>query len=252
MNESTVTQLLEKLGLTEYEAKSLNALFKLSESEAPEISRLSQVPKTRVYDVLDKLVAKGLAIEIKGRPKKYRVVETDKAFEILLEEKKKEVKELEKKTADLKKLIPAISAGGTEKERILKVKERNDFIKILNQELGNAKKSVIGFTETEAPNALKKTLKGIAEKSLEVKLISAIKDKQLIEEYAEKGIKLRDHDHGLHAYIIDDSKVVMGLSDFKQNKPEYHFAIWQENPAMINALKTYFQSVWDKTKSPEE
>ena len=77
MNSQTYL-LLEKLGLTEYEAKTLGTLFNLREAEAPQISRTAQVPKTRVYDVLEKLIQRRLIIEIKGRPKLYRAVEPQK------------------------------------------------------------------------------------------------------------------------------------------------------------------------------
>ena len=68
--KTNIHELLKQLGLTEYESKTLNTLFQLKEEKAPEISRDAQVPKTRVYDVLDGLVKKGLVIEIQGRPKK--------------------------------------------------------------------------------------------------------------------------------------------------------------------------------------
>jgi sugar-specific transcriptional regulator TrmB len=66
MNNKSVNEMLLQLGLTEYESKTLSTLFKMGESEAPAISRLAQVPKTRVYDVLDKLVEKNLVIEIRA------------------------------------------------------------------------------------------------------------------------------------------------------------------------------------------
>ena len=93
MNEIEIKGLLENLGLTEYEAKTLTSLFKLKESEAPQISRAAQVPKTRVYDVLDRLTKRGLIIEIYGRPKKYRVIEPNSVFSQLIENRKEEIEE---------------------------------------------------------------------------------------------------------------------------------------------------------------
>ena len=88
MSNSDTFELLEKLGLTEYEAKTLSTLFKLKEAQAPNISRTAQVPKTRVYDVLEKLIAKDLLIEIKGRPKLYRAIDPQKAIDLLINSKK--------------------------------------------------------------------------------------------------------------------------------------------------------------------
>src|SRR3989344_3709033 len=102
MQEYEVNTFLEKLGLTEYEAKTLSALFNLHEAEAPEISRLAQVPKTRVYDVLDRLTKKNLIIEIHGRPKRYMSIEPEKVFASLIEGKRKELHDLEKRAKHIK------------------------------------------------------------------------------------------------------------------------------------------------------
>ena len=84
MNGQEIFELLQRLGLTEYESKTLTSLIRLGEAKAPDISREAQVPKTRVYDVLDKLMERDLIIEIQGRPKKYRVRETDRIFNELV------------------------------------------------------------------------------------------------------------------------------------------------------------------------
>src|SRR3989344_3070067 len=105
MPEYEVNLFLEKLGLTEYEAKTLSSLFELKEAEAPQISRNAQVPKTRVYDVLDRLTKRSLIIEVSGRPKKYRVVEPQKVFDRLIEDKKKEIESLVEKAEAFKKTV---------------------------------------------------------------------------------------------------------------------------------------------------
>ncbi|MCX6798722.1 MAG: hypothetical protein NTW59_01330 [Candidatus Diapherotrites archaeon] len=58
----------------------------------------------------------------------------------------------------------------------------------------------------------------------------------------------RHMDCGLNAYIIDDKKVVMALSDFKREKPEYHFTIFNQHQPMANAMKHYFDKCWAQAK----
>lgn len=53
-------QGLEHLGLKEYEAKSFVALTRLPSGTAEDISKISDVPRTRVYDAVRVLEAKGL------------------------------------------------------------------------------------------------------------------------------------------------------------------------------------------------
>ncbi|MFH0715050.1 MAG: helix-turn-helix domain-containing protein, partial [Candidatus Diapherotrites archaeon] len=148
-----ISQFLADLGLTEYEAKTLSTLFKLKETEAPEISRVAQVPKTRVYDVLDRLTKKGLVIEIFGRPKKYRVVEPKEALDVLVKRKKEEVKALEEKSSELKALAEGFEDVEEEEgEKVMKVKDKQDFNRILAQEIGNAKDSVVAFSKMDEGN----------------------------------------------------------------------------------------------------
>ncbi|HLC92567.1 MAG TPA: helix-turn-helix domain-containing protein [archaeon] len=250
MQEYDVNSFLEKLGLTEYEAKTLSALFNLREAEAPEISRLAQVPKTRVYDVLDRLTKKNLIIEIHGRPKRYMSIEAEKVFALLIEEKRKELQELEKRASELKETI-TVNAGDGRHERVMKVKDKSDFMKILGQEIDSAKESVHAITPINKEHGLlRESLKNANARNVEVKLISKINEggDKVAKEFTQAGASLRGFEHGINTYIIDGKKVVLALSDFSQDKPEYHFTIWPDNRPMASALKKYFDHAWEMGK----
>ncbi len=238
-----IVQFLADLGLTEYEAKTLSTLFKLKETEAPEISRIAQVPKTRVYDVLDRLTKKGLVIEIFGRPKKYRVVEPKEALDILVKRKKEEVKALEEKSTELKSLVEGFEGLQEEDgEKVMKVKDKQDFNRILAQEIGNAKETVVAFSKLDEGNdTLKEALHNAIKKKISVKMVS--KSHPAARMLQDAGVLWKENDHGLNAYIIDGKKVILGLSDFSKQRPEYHFTIWNNNKAMANALQKYFDHV---------
>ncbi len=252
MSEVELTRLLEELGLTEYEAKTLGAMFKLSEAEAPEISRLAQVPKTRVYDVLDRLTKKGLIIEIFGRPKKYRVESVDSVFGGLIRSKRADLKKLEDRAAKLKGLV--LAKNGLMKdasEKVMKVKDKNDFMRILSKELEGANKSVVGFTTLGKDyRIVNDSIRGLSDKNVEIKLVAKIAEDcaHVEKDYRAKGIGIKSGDHGIHAYVVDGKKVILALSDLEQHKPEYHFTIWQDNLPMANALNSYFNTFWASKK----
>ncbi|MEM4256884.1 MAG: helix-turn-helix domain-containing protein [Candidatus Diapherotrites archaeon] len=250
MLEHELNEFLEKLGLTEYEAKTLNALFSLKEAEAPEISRNAQVPKTRVYDVLDRLTQKKLIIEIHGRPKKYMAIEPSEVFDKLISYKKNEIRELETKALELKEKV-MLKSTSTKNEKVMKVKQKSDFLKILQQEVESANHSIHGLTQLETTHLpLQESIKKVKEKNVEVKLITQITEntKSVAKKLSESGAIIRDFEHGIHAYVIDNSKVILALSDFKETKPEYHFTIWPENKALANALIKYFNEAWENGK----
>ncbi len=244
MDLREIQSLLSRLGLTEYESKTLTSLLKLSEAKAPDISREAQVPKTRVYDVLDKLVEKDLIIEIQGRPKRYRAREPEKVFLELLNGKKHEIKSLERETSDLNARLGTGIGEEEAGEKVLKVKEKQDFVRILAQEIAKAKDSVLAFTEL-APkhSALRNAIAQAKENNVNIKMLHALEDSE-IAKAKELGVEMKKSLHNMEAFIIDGKKLVLALSDFKKPKPEYHFAIWNDSP-MIEPLSIHFSKLWN-------
>ena len=49
------TELLQKLGLKEYEARSFVGLSRLDAGTAKELSEITEVPRTRIYDAVKEL-----------------------------------------------------------------------------------------------------------------------------------------------------------------------------------------------------
>jgi sugar-specific transcriptional regulator TrmB len=242
MANSNTFELLEKLGLTEYEAKTLSTLFKLKEGEAPNISRTAQVPKTRVYDVLEKLIAKDLIIEIKGRPKLYRAIDPQKAIDLLINNKKDQLTELEEQATKLKDDLVLYDSSKETGEKIMKVKDKQDFERILGQELLKAGETIHGLTEiTDDHDIIHDALAKAKENNINIKLLNSYPSKKL-----QKHGEVKHLNHGLNAFIIDNKKVVLAISDFKKNKPDYHFTILNEHVPIANALTHYFDAHWKK------
>lgn len=85
---------LRDLGLSEYESRVYRALLSAGPATAKELSRRSDVPMGRIYDVLNALEAADLIrSQQSSRPKKYAPVEPETALSRLLEEKRREMNE---------------------------------------------------------------------------------------------------------------------------------------------------------------
>ncbi|SEH13325.1 Sugar-specific transcriptional regulator TrmB [Natronorubrum sediminis] len=70
---------LHELGLTEYEARCFVALTRLSSGTAKEISQVADVPRSRVYDTIERLERRGLVNVQQTDPREYNAVEIDTA-----------------------------------------------------------------------------------------------------------------------------------------------------------------------------
>ena len=94
---------LRDLGLSEYEARAYRALLRTGATTAKELSRASDVPMGRVYDVLNSLEQYSLIrSQAASRPKKYVAVEPDTALDRLLANRKRE---LDEKARQYEKLV---------------------------------------------------------------------------------------------------------------------------------------------------
>lgn len=77
------TDILQQLGLKEYEAKSFVGLSRLSTGTAKQLSEITDVPRTRVYDAVRVLEAQGLVEVQHSSPQRFRAVPLTEAMETL-------------------------------------------------------------------------------------------------------------------------------------------------------------------------
>jgi sugar-specific transcriptional regulator TrmB len=85
---------LRDLGLSEYEARAYRSLLETGPTTAKELSRVSDVPMGRIYDVLNSIEQYNLVrSQSASRPKKYVAVEPTTALDRLLADKRRELDE---------------------------------------------------------------------------------------------------------------------------------------------------------------
>ena len=79
-------RLLQSLGMKQYEAKAFVALTRLPEGTAKQVSEISEVPRTRVYDAVRTLESKGLVEIQHSSPQQFRAVSVSEAADTLRQE----------------------------------------------------------------------------------------------------------------------------------------------------------------------
>ncbi len=105
-NHQRAVELLQQLGLKEYEAKCFVALSRLPQGTAKEISETSDVPRTRVYDAIRILESKGLVEVQHSSPQQFRSVPIDEAAETLREEYESRTATLVEAVEDIEPVLP--------------------------------------------------------------------------------------------------------------------------------------------------
>ena len=103
MNE----QLLESLGLTKGESKVYYALLQIGETTTGNIIDEAQISSGKIYEILDKLIKKGLvSFIIKEKTKYFKAASPQRIFSYLNEKEN----ELQKKKKELERELPTLLA----------------------------------------------------------------------------------------------------------------------------------------------
>ena len=98
---------LQKIGLTEGEIRVYEALLALGSSSSGKITKHSRISGSKVYEVLDRLMTKGLATYvIKNGVKHFEATHPRKLMDYLLEKEQ----EIEKEKKEIEKILPQLTA----------------------------------------------------------------------------------------------------------------------------------------------
>ncbi|WP_254274473.1 TrmB family transcriptional regulator [Haloarcula marina] len=77
--ESVAIEQLERFGLSAYAARTFVALASLGTGTARDVSQVSEVPRTRVYDAIDELHDRGLVDILQSSPKQFWAISAETA-----------------------------------------------------------------------------------------------------------------------------------------------------------------------------
>ncbi|MFC4540616.1 TrmB family transcriptional regulator [Halosolutus amylolyticus] len=92
--EAKALDRFQELGLSQYEAQTLINLFQLGTGTAQDITRVNNVPRTRVYEAADRLHERGLIDIQHTTPRKFTVVSEETIVRTLNVERENTITEL--------------------------------------------------------------------------------------------------------------------------------------------------------------
>ena len=217
---------LKNLGLNSYEVKIWVALLAKGSSTAGQLSNISNVPRSRSYDVLTSLQNKGFVEKLKGKPLKYAAIPPNEAIEKTKIRIEKNTKENTKLLNDLKntstsnelnrlynqnlKLIEA-SAAST-------IKGRQNIHSHIEHMLKKAERKVLISTTKKEFSEFISKLTEIFEKLKEKKVAVSILT-QVDESIREQVDKVKNYADVIHSknkaryYITDGKEILFMIND---------------------------------------
>jgi len=253
---------MKDFGLNSYEAKIWAALLSRGVSSAGELSDISNVPRSRTYDVLESLEKKGFIIMKLGKPIKYMAIPPSEVINTIKKRIKEESIQREQQMDELKDSIilnqlTELHMHGIEMveptEMVGLVKDRTNIYDHMESMIKSAEKTVYIMTSYEGLLRkiyhMKKTLKKITDKNVVVKvIIPNLKEKDIGELNELKGIiEIKTLPNINSRFIlVDDKHLLFMLTDDKDVHPSYDVGVWVKTPYFANTLKEMFEHMWKK------
>lgn len=245
-------ELLKEFDLTDSETKLYLKLLNVGSGTASSIAKKAKVHRRLAYDNFKSLSQKGLVSYVDKENKRIYKPVNPKRLEELIDERRKNLKELEEKLETaLPNLIAKYKSKGKE-SREVKILEGKEGIKTLfNDEIRQGEKIYLIGTPKESEEILKYFLPGYTrkrkEKEIKIKGIFEHKMKEIVKK--KKSIEAQ--------FLPKDYKSDVSISIYG-NKTGIIF--WIEEPLVImikdeeaaNSFMNYFKLIWEAARNNEK
>jgi len=259
VKEEFLKKLKSLFNMNIYEVKIWSALLSKGVASAGELSDISDVPRSRSYDVLESLEKKGFVIMKIGKPIKYIAIDPNEIIKRLKkgikEDSENKIKTIDNiKTTGVFKDIDLLFKQGITNLDVGSIsgalKGRGNMNNQIITMVSNAKKCV--YIATSADGLIRKIdiLKGVMEKlnkkKVKIRIATEINEKNKMyvngaRKFAEiKSIPTLNS----RFVIVDDSQIMLMVEDDRKIHESYDSAIWIDTPFFAQAMGTMFNNAW--------
>lgn len=232
---------LRKLGLNQYEARAYHALTSFGQHTAGQLSETAEVPRPRIYDVIDRLQGKGFVAVQKGRPVKYRALPIVEAVKTLKRQKQEslvsELEQIDELGRSLgERMKPVDTASQPSEESVWTLKGRDAIYSKLGAMISNSHEHVVFNSNLEGISrklkAHKLPINKAKRKGAQIHIISNEKLGKEIEGIAHK-CYLKDIPTRM---VVADDQALLFLTD-RHASPEDETGLWVKSPHLAETLR---------------
>ena len=226
MTRSDLIRSLQELGFSEYEAKCYLALLGEQSQTGYSVARVSGVPRSKVYEVLEGMVDRGVVIANYGEPTQYAPLSPQELIALRRRETEQSINLAEEG-------LKHFAASGVNRDLIWDIKGRSEILDRLREVIGRTKRLLLLQLWAEDAPELRDALADAAKRGVEIVII-AYDDPQLAfaQVYLhEPGAEEVTREHGGRWIILsaDASEVVAGIVSLGHESR----AAWTAHPGLV-------------------
>jgi len=247
-----------------YEVKVWTALLSRGTSTAGELSSISDVPRSRTYDILESLDKKGFVIMKLGKPIKFVALKPEEVIERVKRNLVKNAQEKTKRLETLKgdEVLSELNLLFTQGIKFVEptdlsgsLRGRQNLYNHIDMMIRNAEKSIVIVTTKEGLNrkmeSLLPSLEKCKKRGVKVRVASPIDSNNIkVARDFKKVADVKNMDKMKARFIIIDSNQIMFmLLDDEKFHPNYDTGVWINTEFFAQALEQLFDLAWKEMKS---
>jgi len=257
MKPEIMSRIKEHFNLNIYETKVWLALLSKGIATAGEVAEISNVPRSRTYDVLESLEKQGFAILKLGKPVKYIAVNPSIVLERLktniIKESDDKVKMLSeiKDNVDYKQLV-ILHKQGLDPVQVEEmsgmIKGRANIHNHIKGLISKASKNVL-ISSTASDILRKKWLKSLCDslgrKNIKVKILVNGSEGEVKNLAKELNLDMKHSSIHSRFAIADNKEMLFMLTPDSANE-DNDFGVWINSSFFVSAMSSLFDLAWEK------
>lgn len=264
IKDEFLSRLRKIFDLNLYEVKVWTALLSRGTSTAGELSSISDVPRSRTYDILESLEKKGFIIMKLGKPIKFVALKPGEVVERVKRNLMTNAKEKTKRLESLKddEVLEELSVLFTKGVKFVEpsdlsgsLKGRQNLYNHLDMMIRDAERTLTIVTTSDGLNrkleALMPSLEKCKKRGIKIRIAAPI-DKNNIKVAKEltKVAEVKNlEDIKARFIIIDSNQLMFMLLDDEKFHPNYDIGVWINTEFFAQALEQMFELAWKELKA---
>jgi len=264
VKDEFLSRIRKIFDLNLYEVKVWTALLSRGVSTAGELSNISDVPRSRTYDILETLEKKGFIVMKLGKPIKFVALKPSEVIERVKKNLMTDANEKSKRLDKLKSedILDELSSLFSEGIKFVEpsdlsgsVKGRQNVYNHLDMMIRDAESSITIVTTAPGLNRKLEALMPVMEKAkkrgVKIRIAAQIDDtnKEIARDLS-KVAEIRNCPKMRARFaIVDSNQLLFMILDDEKVHPNYDVAIWLSTDFFAAAMEQLFEAAWKGFKS---
>ena len=271
MQDQQAIQQLTSLGLNERQARLYLALLRRAEATPSELHHLSDIPRTKVYEYLEGMVAGGLcSVRAEGRQRYYRAVRPADV-KTMLEGKWEQERQRRQSTAtDLFAALEDFHTSAQEQdpglENIEVIRSREQINRTFLDLMRNSGREVLSFTRSPyaaSSDAVREQVKQVQHEALArgvaIRTVYMVETRDwewlegFIDELRTAGEKVRFTDQlPMKMFLFDRRRVLLALQSVSGLTGADFSMLSIADAGLVRACVDLFEMHWERAVEPHQ